>query len=78
MDDVIYERPKPPLKVLLSKMNQPSDFYLVSDQHFYIQLDNKATFQHIDITITTIRSNKPYKFGKLLRIEEIRGHSNNT
>ncbi len=41
--------------------------YFISDQHFYIQLDNKATFQHIDITITTIRSNKPYKFGKLLR-----------
>ena len=34
------------------------------DQHFYVHISREENFKHIDISITTVRINKSYKFGK--------------
>ena len=34
------------------------------DQHFYVHISRAENFKHIDISITTVRINKSYKFGK--------------
>ena len=34
------------------------------DQHFYVHIRKEENFKHIDISITTVRINKSYKFGK--------------
>ena len=36
------------------------------DQHFYVHIRKEENFKHIDISITTVRINKSYKFGKRL------------
>ena len=33
------------------------------DQHFYVHLNDVGTFEHVDFAVTTVHSNKPYKFG---------------
>ena len=35
------------------------------DQHFYVHIGKEEDFKHIDISITTVRINKSYKFGKI-------------
>ena len=34
------------------------------DQHFYVHVTEEENFKHIDVSITTVRINKSYKFGK--------------
>ena len=37
------------------------------DQHFYVHINKEANFKHVDISITTVRINKSYKFGENLQ-----------
>ena len=34
------------------------------DQHFYVHLNDVGNFEHIDFAVTTVHSNRPYKFGE--------------
>ncbi len=34
------------------------------DNHFYVHLTDVGNFEHVDFAVTTVHSNKPYKFGK--------------
>lgn len=34
------------------------------DQHFYVHLNDAGNFEHIDFAVTTVHSNRPYKFGE--------------
>jgi len=36
------------------------------DQHFYVHLNDVGNFEHIDFAVTTVHSNRPYKFGMWL------------
>ena len=43
---------------------------LLLDQHFYVHLNDVSSFEHVDFAVTTVHSNKPYKFGKKLQVFE--------